>query len=55
MNGCPNCEIEKIKDSIPYTCEICNRLIVKEAHGGDRPSAGDHDSGEHVIRAYKTK
>jgi hypothetical protein len=40
----------------PYICAICNRRITKEASAdreGRRPaSAGDHDSGAHVRRAY---
>jgi len=35
-----------------YVCDICHRRIEKEAHGGEHPSAGDHDSGEHVLAAY---
>ena len=37
-----------------YTCEICHRLIEKEAHGGEHPSCGDHDPAYHVAKAYGT-
>jgi hypothetical protein len=37
-----------------YICEICYHRIVKEAHGGDHPSTGDHDSAYHVAKAYNT-
>lgn len=37
-----------------YICDICGNRILKEAHGGDHPSTGDHDSGEHVIHAYRS-
>lgn len=37
------------------TCPTCHRAIVKEAHGGEHPSAGDHDPAFHVGAAYGTK
>jgi hypothetical protein len=33
-------------------CQICGNTIVKDAHGGPHPSAGDHDPAPHVSRAY---
>lgn len=39
----------------PRTCPTCHRVIVKEAHGGEHPSAGDHDPAFHVRAAYGTK
>lgn len=33
-------------------CEICDKEIVKDAHGGEHPSAGDHDPAFHVARTY---
>lgn len=35
-------------------CLICHKLIVREAHGGPKPSAGDHDPAFHVAKAYHT-
>lgn len=36
-------------------CPTCGRAIAKEAHGGEHPSAGDHDPAPHVAAAYGTK
>lgn len=38
-----------------YVCEICRHVIVREAHGGPHPSAGDHDPAYHVAKAYGTR
>lgn len=38
----------------PRTCPTCHRAIVKDAHGGDHPSPGDHDPAYHVAAAYGT-
>jgi hypothetical protein len=39
----------------PYRCSICDRWIVREAStNGKKASAGDHDPGPHVRRAYGT-
>lgn len=35
-----------------YVCPICKNTILREAHGGDHPSPGDHDPGPHVKKAY---
>ena len=49
-------EDEAFRKGQPYNCAICGRRIVKEASAdpqGRRPaSAGDHDSAEHVRKAY---
>jgi hypothetical protein len=37
-----------------YICEICHHTIINEAHGGPKPSAGDHDPAYHVAKAYNT-
>jgi hypothetical protein len=37
----------------PDLCPTCNKTIVKEAHGGEHPSAGDHDPAAHVAKAYE--
>lgn len=37
-----------------YVCGICKQTIEREAHGGEHPSAGDHDPSWHVAAAYGT-
>lgn len=37
-----------------YECTICHRAINREAHGGEHPSAGDHDPAYHVAHSYGT-
>lgn len=39
---------------IVYVCLVCHNIIVREAHGGDHPSAGDHDPAYHVAATYGT-
>lgn len=41
-----------VSPSPDRTCDICGNVIVREAHGGIPPSAGDHDPAPHVARAY---
>ena len=36
-------------------CDICGNIIVKDSHGGDHPSPGDHDPAPHVTRTYGVK
>lgn len=38
-------------EETPNVCPTCQRAIVKEAHGGEHPSAG-HDPAPHVAAAY---
>lgn len=61
-HDCKQIQLDKLKEEIAYEhivvltmingCGICGNIIANEAHGGNKPSAGDHDPAFHVAKAY---